>query len=84
MVLIKEQHLEEKVKYNLCCAPVRFCLVQVRDLLSKLPGISSRNIFALLNKCENLVDLISLPQVGTIIKICFFSILNICAKCHSN
>ena len=36
---------------------------QVRELLSKLPGISSRNIFALLNRCENLVDLLSLPQV---------------------
>jgi len=66
---LKEQHLEEKVKYDLFCATVQYCLVQVRDLLSKLPGISSRNIYALLNKCENLVDLISLPQVGLIIKI---------------
>jgi hypothetical protein len=71
VVYLKEKLLEEKVKYDLCCAPVRFCLVQVRDLLSKLPGISSRNIYALLNKCENLVDLISLPQVGIIIKISF-------------
>jgi DNA excision repair protein ERCC-4 len=36
---------------------------QVRDFLSKLPGVTSKNIYALLNTCENLLDLLSLPQV---------------------
>ena len=36
---------------------------QVRDFLSKLPGISSKNIFALLNHCDNLLDLLKQPEV---------------------
>ena len=36
---------------------------QVMDLLSKLPGVTSRNIYAILNKCDNLADLITMPQV---------------------
>jgi len=35
---------------------------QVKDFVSKLPGINSKNIFALLNKAENLLDLLDLSE----------------------
>ena len=38
---------------------------QVKDFLSKLPGVSSKNIYSILNHCENLMDLIELSQVVT-------------------
>ncbi len=33
---------------------------QVKDFLSKLPGITSKNIFAILNTVDNLMDLLKL------------------------
>jgi len=35
---------------------------QVKSFLSKLPGITGKNVFALLNHCENLLDLIEMPE----------------------
>ena len=36
---------------------------QIKDFVSKLPGINSKNIFAVLNKAENLLDLLDLSEV---------------------
>jgi len=35
---------------------------QVRDLLAKLPGITTKNIFCILNNCENLLDLVQYAE----------------------
>jgi len=35
---------------------------QVHEFVSKLPGISTKNVFAILNHCENLLDLIQLTK----------------------
>lgn len=35
---------------------------QIKDFVSKLPGINSKNIFAVLNKAENLLDLLDLSE----------------------
>lgn len=35
---------------------------QVKDFVSKLPGINSKNIYAVLNKAENLIDLLDLSE----------------------
>ena len=36
---------------------------QIQDFLSKLPGISSKNIYAIMNHCENLLDLLEISEV---------------------
>jgi len=36
--------------------------VQIKDFLSKLPGINSKNIFALLNKADNLIDVLDMNE----------------------
>merc|ERR1712142_522016 len=35
---------------------------QIKDFLSKLPGINSKNVYAVLNKATNLIDLLDLPE----------------------
>eukprot|EP00092_Neocalanus_flemingeri_P022527 GFUD01024429.1.p1 GENE.GFUD01024429.1~~GFUD01024429.1.p1 ORF type:complete len:846 (-),score=291.30 GFUD01024429.1:125-2662(-) len=35
---------------------------QIKDFVSKLPGINSKNIYAILNKAENLLDLMDLSE----------------------
>jgi len=35
---------------------------QIKDFVSKLPGINSKNIYAVLNKAENLLDLLDLSE----------------------
>ncbi|XP_023330558.1 DNA repair endonuclease XPF isoform X2 [Eurytemora carolleeae] len=35
---------------------------QIQDFLSKLPGISSKNIYAIMNHCENLLDLLEISE----------------------
>ena len=35
---------------------------QIKDFVAKLPGINSKNIFAVLNKAENLLDLMDLSE----------------------
>jgi len=35
---------------------------QVRDFVAKLPGITTKNIFGILNNCKNLIDLMDLTQ----------------------
>ncbi|XP_065217330.1 DNA repair endonuclease XPF isoform X2 [Planococcus citri] len=47
-----EANLDED-KYN----------VAIKDLVGKLPGVTSQNIFAILNKVENLEELLSFTQV---------------------
>ena len=37
---------------------------QIKDFVSKLPGINSKNIYAILNKTENLVDLLDMSEVS--------------------
>ena len=37
---------------------------QIKDFVSKLPGINSKNIYAILNKTENLVDLMDMSEVS--------------------
>ena len=36
--------------------------VQIKDLVSKLPGVTSKNIFAILNKTDNLAELLELGE----------------------
>ena len=35
---------------------------QIKDFVSKLPGINSKNIYAVLNRAENLLDLLDLSE----------------------
>ena len=35
---------------------------QIKDFVSKLPGINSKNVYAVLNKVDNLADLLSLSE----------------------
>lgn len=35
---------------------------QIKDFVSKLPGINSKNIYAILNKTENLIDLLDMSE----------------------
>ena len=37
---------------------------QIKDFVSKLPGINSKNIYAILNKTENLIDLLDMSEVS--------------------
>ena len=39
---------------------------QVRNFVAKLPGITSKNVFVILNHCENLLDLIEMSEVRTV------------------
>ena len=36
--------------------------VQIKDFLSKLPGINSKNIYAILNKADNLAELLDMSE----------------------
>ena len=36
--------------------------MQVKDFLAKLPGINSKNIYAILNQADNLLDLLELSE----------------------
>ena len=36
--------------------------VQIKDFISKLPGINSKNIYSILNKTDNLADLLALTE----------------------
>ena len=36
--------------------------VQIKDFLSKLPGINSKNVFAILNKVDNLANLLDMTE----------------------
>ena len=36
--------------------------VQIKDFVSKLPGINSKNVFAILNKVDNLADLLDMTE----------------------
>ena len=36
--------------------------VQIKDFVSKLPGINSKNIYALLNKANSLLDLLDMNE----------------------
>ena len=42
---------------------------QIKDFVSKLPGINSKNIYAVLNKADNLIDLLDLSEVGEAIRM---------------
>ena len=42
--------------------------VQIKDFVSKLPGVTSKNVFALLNKVDNLADLLDMTE-QTLIEI---------------
>ena len=37
---------------------------QIQDFLSKLPGITTKNIFAIMNHCQHLVDLLEITEVN--------------------
>ena len=36
--------------------------VQIKDFVSKLPGINSKNIYAILNKADSLMDLLAMNE----------------------
>ena len=36
--------------------------VQIKDFVSKLPGINSKNIYAILNKTDSLLDLLDMNE----------------------
>ena len=36
--------------------------MQIKDFVSKLPGINSKNIYALLNKADSLLDLLDMNE----------------------
>ena len=36
--------------------------MQIKDFVSKLPGINSKNIYALLNKANSLLDLLDMNE----------------------
>ena len=40
----------------------RKCNVQIKDFVSKLPGINSKNIYAILNKTDSLLDLLDMNE----------------------
>ena len=46
------------------CLTVSLCRynVQIKDFVSKLPGINSKNIYAILNKADSLMDLLGMNE----------------------